>query len=68
MPDAVLLTVAGLQLPVTPLFEVSGRAGTEAPEQITSEFPKSNTGVVFGVTVTVKSTGMAQTPAAGVKV
>lgn len=60
--------MAGLHVPVTPLFEVSGSAGTEAPEQITSEFPKSNTGVVFGVTVTVKSTGIAQTPAAGVKV
>ena len=63
-----MLTVAGLHVPVTPLFEAAGSAGTEAPEQITRELPKSNTGVVLGVTVTVNVTGMAHTPAAGVNV
>jgi hypothetical protein len=33
-PEAVLLTVAGLHVPVTPLFEVVGKTGAVAPLQI----------------------------------
>ena len=63
-----MLTVAGLHVPVNPLLEVVGSDGTAAPEQITSEVPKSNTGMVFGVTVTVKVTGLAQTFVIGLSV
>ena len=53
MPLAVLLTVAGLHVPVTPLSEVVGKAGTVPALQILSVVPKLNVGIVFGVTVTV---------------
>ena len=42
-----LFIVAGLQVPVTPLSDVDGSAGTSSPEQITSEVPKLNTGTVI---------------------
>ena len=51
-----------------PLFEVVGSAGTVLPVQIVMAVPKLNAGTAFGFTVTVYATGMAQTPAAGVKV
>lgn len=60
--------MAGLQVPGTPLSEVVGRDGTEAPEQILNEVPKLNTGVTFGVTVTVNVTGTVQGPGSGVNV
>ena len=66
--DAVLLTVAGFQVPFTPFVEVAGRAGTVAPEQIVSAVPKENEGVIFWLTVTVNVTGTAQGPGSGVKV
>jgi hypothetical protein len=53
VPLAVLLTTDGLQVPVTPLSEVVGNAGTVPPEQIDKVVPKVNVGVTFGVTVTV---------------
>jgi hypothetical protein len=63
-----LLTVAGLQLPVIPFVEVPGNAGTDPPEQIVSEFPKLNTGIVLALTVTVKVAAVAHCPADGVNV
>ena len=68
MPELVLLMVAGLQVPAMPLVDVAGKAGAVAPLQMASVVPKSNTGVTFGFTVTVKLAGSAQSPAVGVKV
>ena len=68
VPLPVLLTVAGLQVPGTPLSEVVGRDGTEPPEQIDSDVPKLKVGVTFGVTFTVNVTGTAQGPGSGVNV
>ena len=53
MPVAVLLIDAGLHVPVMPLADVPGSVGTAAPEQIVNEFPNENTGVTFGLIVTV---------------
>ena len=61
-------TVAGLQVPVNPLSEVVGNAGTPPPAQMAREFPKLNVGGIFGFTVTVKVVGTAHNPALGVKV
>jgi hypothetical protein len=61
-----LLTVAGLQLPVIPFEEVPGNEGTVPPEQIVSEVPKLNAGVIFGLTVTVNTSVVAHSPAEGV--
>ena len=63
-----MLTVAGLQVPVTPLPDVLGSVGTEPPEQIDKEVPKPKEGVTVGVTVTVNVTGTAQGPGSGVNV
>ena len=60
--------MAGLQVPVMPLFEVFGKAGTLSPEQMLSEVPKLNIGVRLGDTVTVSVTGVAHWPLAGVNV
>jgi hypothetical protein len=68
VPLAVLLTVAGLHVPVTPLSDDVGNAGTVPPEQMLSVVPKLNVGVTFGVTVTVKLVGNAHCPAVGVNV
>ena len=54
-----MLTTAGLQLPLTPFVLVEGSVGTEPPEQIVSEEPKLNAGVVLGVTVMVLTVGIA---------
>ena len=67
VPVAVLLTVAGFQVPVTPFVEVVGSAGAAAPEHIVAGKPVK-VGVVFAVTFTVTVTGVAQSPAVGVKV
>lgn len=53
---AVLLTTAGLQVPVTPLDEVAGNAGTASPSQIVAAVPKVKEGVITGFTVTVRVT------------
>ena len=50
-----------------PLDEVPGNTGTLAPAQISILVPKSNKGVVFGFTVTVKLVAEAHCPAVGVK-
>ena len=57
--EAWLLTVAGLQVPVTALSEVPGNAGTVPFSQIVNAVPKLNVGVMFGLTVTVKVVGTA---------
>jgi beta-lactam-binding protein with PASTA domain len=48
-----LLTVDGLQVPLIPLADVAGSDGTVPPAQMVKEVPKLNTGVTFGLTVTV---------------
>ena len=44
-------TVAGLHVPLMPLVEVLGKAGTLPPPQIVREVPKLNVGVVGCITV-----------------
>ena len=51
---AVLLTVAGLQVPVIPLVEVPGKLGTVPPEQMDNDVPKLKAGTMLAVTVMVK--------------
>jgi hypothetical protein len=63
-----LSTVAGLQLPEIPFDDVAGSDGTVPPEQIVSDVPKLNTGVIFGFTVTVNVAVVAHCPAEGVNV
>ena len=53
VPLAVLLTAAGLHVPVIPLSDVPGNVGTLAPLQIVNDVPKLNVGVIIGFTVTV---------------
>lgn len=61
-------TPDGLQVPVIPFVDVFGSAGTVSPAQIVNAVPKLKVGVIFGATVTVKVTGGAHAPAAGVNV
>ena len=49
--------IAGLQLPVMPLLDVVGNAGSVAPEQIGET--GLNVGVIFGFTTIVNVVGMA---------
>jgi hypothetical protein len=51
MPEAVLLMVAGLQVPVMPLFDVPERAGATDPEQ--------NGGMALKVGMIVERTSVA---------
>ncbi len=63
----VLLTIAGLQVPVTPLVDVAGSTGAVDPLQIGPTGAK--VGVIpGGVTVTVNEAVVAHCPAFGVKV
>ena len=66
MPDVVLLTTAGLQVPVIPLVDVPGNVGAVEPEQ--NAGIAANVGVTFGVTVTSRVVVVAHCPTAGVKV
>ena len=66
VPDAVLLTVAGFQVPAMPLVEVAGNIGGTEPLQIVLTAAK--VGVRFGLTVTVVVVLLAHCPAAGVNV
>ncbi len=68
MPEAVLSIVAGLQVPVMPLEEVAGNAGTVPPLHIVEVVPKPKVGVTTGFTVTAKEAGIAHCPDAGVNV
>jgi hypothetical protein len=63
-----LSTIAGLQVPFIPLFDVEGRTGTLPPAQMFSDGPKLNVGVTTGLTVTLKLAVVAHCPAAGVNV
>jgi hypothetical protein len=62
----VLLTVAGLQVPVIPLVEVVGKIGAVAPLHIAAIV--ANVGVTIGLTVTVMILVVAHNPAVGVKI
>jgi hypothetical protein len=66
VPVVVLLTVAGLHVPVIPLLEVTGNTGAGAPLHIGAIAVK--VGTTFGLTVTVNVAVLAQRPAVGVKV
>ena len=63
---AVLLTVAGDQVPVMPFVDVNGSNGATSPEQIGATAAK--VGVALGFTVTVNVVEVAHCPASGVKV
>jgi hypothetical protein len=49
----VLLTIAGLHVPVIPFDDVLGKVATPSPSQIVALAPKVKVGVIFGLTVTV---------------
>jgi hypothetical protein len=66
VPVAVLLTVAGFQVPVIPLVDVVGKTGAVAPLHIAGIAAK--VGVMEGFTVTLKVVALAQSPTVGVKV
>jgi vancomycin permeability regulator SanA len=68
VPEAVLLTVDGLQVPVMLLDDVVGKAGTEPPLQIVNVVPNAKVGVILGLTVTVNVVFVAHCPAVGVNV
>ena len=57
VPLAVLLTIAGNQVPVMPLSDVVGKTGAAVPEQIVAMAAK--VGVIFGVTVISIVVGVA---------
>jgi len=63
-----LSIVEDVHVPVIPLSDVVGKAGTLSPAQITSTVPKLNTGVMLGATETENVTRGAQVLASGVKV
>ncbi len=65
-PEAILLTVAGFQVPVIPLFDVRGKIGLAAPEQIEAMGVKL--GVRIGLTVKFSVAVVEHWPASGVKV
>jgi len=62
----VVLSNAGVHVPVIPLFEVVGNAVRVAPEQIGAT--ALNVGVAFGLTVIVNVAVVAHCPAVGVNV
>lgn len=68
VPLAWLLTVAGFHVPLIPFVDVPGSAGTVPPVQIVKVVPKSKTGMMLGVMVTVNVVAVAHSPAAGVNV
>lgn len=53
MPLVVLLTVAGVQVPVNPLSDRLGNVGAGSPVQMLAAFPKVNSGGVRSNTVWV---------------
>ena len=62
----VVLSSAGDQVPVIPLFDVVGKAPSVAPEQIGAT--ALNVGRMFGLTTIVKVAVVAHCPAVGVNV
>ena len=67
-PDVALLTRAGFHVPVIPLSELAGRAGTVPFAQMVNCVPKLNVGVTFALTVTVNVVVVAHNPGVGVNV
>jgi hypothetical protein len=67
-PDAWLFIVVGFQIPETPFCDVFGNDGIGLPAHIVSEFPKSNTGIALGSTVTENVVPAAHCPGLGVNV
>jgi hypothetical protein len=53
VPLAVLLTTAGLQVPVMPFDDRAGKVTTGSPSQIVMPEPIGKVGVIFGFTVRV---------------
>ena len=68
MSEVLLLTVEGLQVPLTPFVDVAGKEGTDPFVQIVREVPKLNAGVSTGFTVTTSEAVSAHCPASGVNV
>ena len=66
MPVEVLLTVAGLHVPLIPLLDVAGSTGAADPLHIGAIGLK--VGVILELTVTVAVVVVAHCPAAGVNV
>ena len=66
MPDAVLLTVAGFQLPVIPFVDVVGSVGEIDPVQI--GFTAAKVGVMLELTITSKVVVAAHCPVTGVNI
>ena len=66
VPAVLVLITAGNQVPAIPLLEVAGNAGAVLLRQISPI--TSKVGVVAGVTLILMVTGVAHTPASGVKV
>ena len=62
----MLLTIAGVHVPVMPFKDVVGKTGAILPLQIGAMVV--NVGIVFGVTVTFKVAVVAHWPVVGVKV
>jgi hypothetical protein len=66
VPDDVLLTVAGLHIPVTPFVDVAGSIGAVDPVQI--GFTAAKVGMMLELTVTSNEATVAHCLAAGVNV
>ncbi|TYA60447.1 hypothetical protein FVF61_00065 [Formosa maritima] len=62
----VVLSITGLQVPVTPLFDVVGKACKASPSQIGATCV--NSGVIIGFTTICMVSAVAHCPASGVKV
>ena len=62
----VVLSRAGVHVPVMPLFDIVGRGASEAPEHIGATALK--VGVMLGLTVIVNVVVTAHCPAAGVNI
>ena len=58
MPDAILLTVAGLQVPLNPFRDVVGNTGAVVPWQNGATWV--NDGMIWPLTLMLTVTGMAQ--------
>lgn len=68
IPEFWLSTTEGLHVPAIPSMDTAGNAGTAALAQMVDNVPKSNVGVMFGLTVTVNIAVVAHKPASGVNV
>jgi hypothetical protein len=66
VPDAVLLIIAGVHVPLIPFVDMAGSGGATEPLQIGAM--AANVGIVPLVTVTVSVVVFAHCPAFGVKV